>query len=402
MAVQWRAFMDLNLSPEEIRFRDELRSWLVANAPTDWDERREESLESRFNYLKRWQRKLYEGGWAGISWPTAYGGRGASLMQQVIFWQEMALAEAPPMANSLGLGLVGPTIIAFGTEEQKKRYLPKILSAEEIWCQGYSEPNAGSDLASLQTRAVRDGREYVVDGQKVWTSLAHTSDWMMLLARTDPDAPRHKGITYFLLDMHLPGVTVKPLRQITGDAEFNEVFFDGVRVHDSQVLGGVNNGWAVGMTTLMYERLALGFGLQVRLRIALESMIDMARRVEKHGRVVTRDPVMRQEIAQLWIDTEALKYTGARAITRLLKGELPGPEASTGKMGCVETHQKLQELAMEIEGPYSQLMKGSERAIDGGVWQYGFLRSRANSIEGGTTEIQKNIIGERVLGLPKG
>jgi alkylation response protein AidB-like acyl-CoA dehydrogenase len=228
------------------------------------------------------------------------------------------------------------------------------------------------------------------------------ADWMMLLARTDPEAPKHKGITYFLLDMHLPGVTVKPLKQITGDAEFNEVFFDNVRVHERQILGGLNNGWAVGLTTLMYERLALGFGLQMRLRIALESLIDMARRVEKTGRTVTKDPVMRQKIAQLWIDTEALKYTGSRAITRLLKGELPGPEASTGKMGWVETHQKLQELAMEIEGAYSQLMKGSERAIDGGVWQHGFLRSRANSIEGGTTEVQKNIIGERVLGLPKG
>jgi alkylation response protein AidB-like acyl-CoA dehydrogenase len=227
------------------------------------------------------------------------------------------------------------------------------------------------------------------------------ADWMMLLARTDPNVPKHKGITYFLLDMKSPGVTVKPLRQITGDAEFNEVFFDNVRVHESQVLGGVNNGWAVGLTTLMYERLALGFGLQVRLRIALESLIEMSRRVEKQGRVITQDPIMRQKLAQLWIDTECLKYTGARAITKLLKGELPGPEASTGKMGWVETHQKLQELAMEIQGPYSQLMRGSDWAVEGGLWQHTFLRSRANSIEGGTTEIQKNIIGERVLGLPK-
>jgi alkylation response protein AidB-like acyl-CoA dehydrogenase len=197
-------------------------------------------------------------------------------------------------------------------------------------------------------------------------------------------------------------VTVKPLRQITGDEEFNEVFLDNVRVHESQILGGVDNGWAVGLTTLMYERLALGFGLQVRLRIAVDGVIELARRMEKDGRVITRDPVMRQKLAQLWIDTESLKYTGARAVTRLLRGEMPGPEASTGKMGWVETHQRLQELAMEIEGPYSQLAKGSERSVDNGLWQYSFLRSRANSIEGGTTEIQKNIIGERVLGLPKG
>jgi alkylation response protein AidB-like acyl-CoA dehydrogenase len=345
---------------------------------------------------------MHEGGLIGATWPREYGGQGLTFVEEMILHEEMALQKAPPMLNILGVGMAGPTIIAYGTEEQKRRYPEKILTCEEIWCQGYSEPNAGSDLASLQTRAVKDGEYYVINGQKVWTSLAHMADWMMLLARTDPEAPRHKGITYFLLDMHLPGVTVKPLKQITGDAEFNEVFFDNVRVHESQILGGLNNGWAVGLTTLMYERLALGFGLQMRLRIALESLIEMGRRVEKTGRTVIKDPVMRQKLAQLWIETEALKYTGSRAITKLLRGELPGPEASTGKMGWVDTHQRLQELAMEIEGPYSQLMKGSERAIDGGVWQYGFLRSRANSIEGGTTEVQKNIIGERVLGLPKG
>jgi len=201
--------------------------------------------------------------------------------------------------------------------------------------------------------------------------------------------------------MKLPGVTVKPLRQITGEAEFNEVFFDNVRVHESEVLGGVNNGWAVGLTTLMYERLTLGFGLQMRLRIALDGLIDLARKMEKSGRALTKEPVMRQKLAQIWIETECLKYTGARAITKLLRGEMPGPEASTGKMAWVDTHQRLQELAMEIEGPYSQLWKGSEWAIEGGVWPQSFLRSRANSIEGGTTEIQKNIIAERLLGLPK-
>ncbi|OGK91659.1 MAG: hypothetical protein A2X51_13555, partial [Candidatus Rokubacteria bacterium GWC2_70_24] len=275
-------------------------------------------------------------------------------------------------------------------------------SCEEIWCQGYSEPNAGSDLAALQTRAVKDGDCWVVNGQKVWTSVAQLADWMMLLARTDPDAPRHKGITYFLLDMKLPGITIKPLKQITGDPEFNEVYLDNVRVHESQILGGLNNGWAVGMTTLMYERLALGFGLQVRLRIALDGLIELARRTRRNGSPATKDATIRQKLAQLWIDTEVFKYTGARAITKLLKGELPGPEASTGKMMWVEGHQRLQELAMEIQGPYSQLTRGSKWAIESGLWQYSFLRSLANSIEGGTTEIMKNIIGERVLGLPKG
>jgi len=396
--------VDFTLTPDQQAFRERVRTWLTANIPREWKSlgSTEVPRPEAFEFLRGWQGKLFEGGFIGVTWPKAYGGQGLTFVEEMILHEEMALQKAPPMLNVLGVGMAGPTIIAYGTEEQKKRYPAKILSCEEIWCQGYSEPNSGSDLASLQTRAVKDGDHYVINGQKVWTSLAHMSDWMMLLARTDPTAPRHKGITYFLLDMHAPGVTVKPLKQLTGDAEFNEVFFDNVRVHERQVLGEVDNGWAVGLTTLMYERLALGFGLQVRLRIALESLIDMARRVEKTGRAVTTDPVMRQKLAQLWIDTEALKYTGARAITRLLKGELPGPEASAGKMGWVETHQKLQELAMEIEGPYAQLTKGSERAIDGGVWQYGFLRSRANSIEGGTTEIQKNIIGERVLGLPKG
>ena len=396
--------MDFTLTPEQEAFRERVRAWLATNIPEDWTRLglSEVPRPEAYAFLRKWQARLFDAGFIGVTWPKEYGGQGLTFLEEMILQQEMALAKAPPILNILGVGMAGPTIIAYGTEEQKKRYPAKILSSEEIWCQGYSEPNAGSDLASLQTRAVKDGDHWVVNGQKVWTSLAHIADWMMLLARTDPDAPRHKGITYFLLDMKTPGVTVKPLKQMTGDAEFNEVFFDNVRVPESRVLGGVNNGWAVGLTTLMYERLALGFGLQVRLRISADQLIDMARRMEKNGRALTKDPVMRQKLAQLWIDTESLKYTGARAVTKLLKGELPGPEASTGKMMWVETHQRLQELAMEIQGPYSQLTRGGAAAVDGGVWQYSFLRSRANSIEGGTTEIQKNIIGERVLGLPKG
>jgi alkylation response protein AidB-like acyl-CoA dehydrogenase len=398
--------MDFTLTPEQEAFRDQVRSWLKDNIPAEWAEQIAVTADlprpEAYELLRRWQRKMHDAGFIGVTWPKEYGGRGLTFLEEMILHQELALAKAPPVLNILGVGMAGPTIIAYGTEAQKQRYPAKILSCEEIWCQGYSEPNAGSDLAALQTRAVKDGDHYVINGQKVWTSLAHVADWMMLLARTNPDAPKHKGITYFLLDMHLPGVTVKPLRQITGDAEFNEVFFDNVRVPQSQVLGGVDNGWAVGLTTLMYERLALGFGLQVRLRIALDGLIEMARRVEKNGVAITKDAIMRQKIAQLWIDTECLKYTGARAVTKLLKGELPGPEASTGKMGWVENNQRLQELAMEIQGPYSQLARGSEWAVEGGLWQHTFLRSRANSIEGGTTEIQRNIIGERVLGLPKG
>jgi alkylation response protein AidB-like acyl-CoA dehydrogenase len=396
--------VDFTLTAEQEALRRRVRAWLTANIPDDWKKfgLSEVPRPEAYEFLRKWQKTLYDAGFIGLTWPKEYGGQSLTFMEEMIVQEEIALQKAPPMLNILGVGMAGPTIIAYGTEEQKKRYPAKILSCEEIWCQGYSEPNSGSDLASLQTRAVKEGEYWVINGQKVWTSLAHIADWMMLLARTDPDAPKHKGITYFLLDMKSPGVTVKPLKQITGDAEFNEVFFDNVRVHERQVLGGVNNGWAVGLTTLMYERLALGFGLQVRLRITLESLIDMARRMEKHGRGITKDPVMRQKLAALWIDTEALKYTGARAVTKLLRGELPGPEASAGKMSWVDTHQRLQEVAMEIQGPYAMLARGGDLAVDSGVWQYSFLRSRANSIEGGTTEIQKNIIGERVLGLPKG
>jgi alkylation response protein AidB-like acyl-CoA dehydrogenase len=399
--------MDLTLTPEQQSFREEVRSWLVQHIPQDWRARVGASSSDvpraeAYDFLKEWQRALHRAGFIGLTWPKDYGGRGLTFLEEVILQEEMALAKAPPVLNILGIGMAGPTIIAYGTEEQKRRYPARILSCDEVWCQGYSEPNAGSDLAGLQTRAVRDGGDYLINGQKVWTTLAHVADFMMLLARTDQDAPRHQGITYFLLDMRSPGITVKPLRQLTGEAEFNEVFFDNVRVPESQVLGGVNQGWTVGLTTLMYERLALGFGLRVRLRIALDGLIELARRTDKNGNGITKDPLVRQKIAQLWIDTECLKHTGARAITRLLRGEMPGPEASSGKMGWVETHQRLQELAMEIQGPYSQLTKGTPWAIESGLWQYSFLRSRANSIEGGTTEIQKNIIGERLLGLPKG
>jgi alkylation response protein AidB-like acyl-CoA dehydrogenase len=398
--------MDFTLTPEQEGFRDEVRSWLRTNLPEGWVDRVHAGSDvpraEAYEFLRTWQRRMHEGGLVGITWPKDYGGRGLSFMEELILQEEMAIAKAPPVLNILAIGMAGPTIIAYGTEEQKRRYPPKMLSCEEIWCQGYSEPNAGSDLASLQTRAVKDGEHWVVNGQKVWTSLAHLAEWMMLLARTDPEAPKHKGLSYFLLDMKSPGVVVKPLRQLTGDAEFNEVYFDNVRVHESQILGGVNNGWQVGLTTLMYERLALGFGLQVRLRIALDALIALARKRWRNGRPATSDPVLRQKLAQLWIETEVFKYTGARAITRLLRGERPGPEASTGKMMWVDGHQRLQELAMEILGPYGQLTRGSRWAVENGLWQYSFLRSRANSIEGGTTEIQKNIIGERVLGLPKG
>ena len=248
---------------------------------------------------------------------------------------------------------------------------------------------------------MKDGDHYVVNGQKVWTSLAQIADWMMLLARTDPSVAKHKGLTYFLVDMHSPGITVRPLRQLTGDAEFNEVFLENVRVPAENILGGEGQGWQVGITTLMYERLALGFGLQARFEIATGAVLDLARRMSRGGGPAAKDPVLRQRLAQLVIDNAVFKYTAKRAITKLLRGEMPGAEASAGKIWWCDKHQGLQDLAQELLGSYSQLGRGSPWAVDRGNWQYTFLRSRANSIEGGTTEIQRNILAERVLGLPK-
>jgi alkylation response protein AidB-like acyl-CoA dehydrogenase len=395
--------MDFGLTPEQEAFRGEVRAWLRANLPPDWAARPTADVPraEMYDFGRRWQRSLYEAGLLGITWPKEYGGRGLTWMEELILHEELTLAKAPPPLNILGLGMAGPTIIAYGTDAQKRRYLQKILTAEEIWCQGYSEPNAGSDLAALQTRAVREGDCYVINGQKVWTSLAHIADWMMLLARTDPAAPKHKGLTYFLLDVHAPGVTVRPLRQLTGDAEFNEVFFENVRVPAESILGELDHGWEVGLTTLMYERLALGFGLQARFQMALEATLGLARRSTRNGGPAARDPVLRQQLAQLVIDNAVFKYTAARAITRLLRGERPGPEASVGKIWWCERHQALQDVAQTLLGPYAQIGRGSPWAVDQGVWQYTFLRSRANSIEGGTTEIQRNILAERVLGLPK-
>jgi alkylation response protein AidB-like acyl-CoA dehydrogenase len=393
--------MDLNLSPEEIQFRDELRRWLAVNAPKDWDERREESMESRFEYLKRWQRKLYEGGWAGISWPKEFGGRGASLMEQVIFWQEMAQAQAPPLANVLGLGIIGPTIIAFGTEAQKKRFLAKILSAEEIWCQGFSEPDAGSDLANVRCEAKLDGDHYIVNGQKVWNSYGWAADWCELVVRTDPDVPKHKGLTVLLVDMKSPGVEVRPLRQMTGETEFNELLFHDLRVPVANVVGKVNEGWGVAMGTLMHERGTFGAGLQITYRRNMERLIELAKTTRRNGRPAAEDPVIRQKLAQCYAEIEIMRCNQMRAFSRISSTGVPGPEGSIQKIFWSELNQRFQQITQELLGPYGQLEAGDDRAIDNGTWAYGYLRSRGNTIEAGTSEIQRNIIGHFVLGLPK-
>ncbi|PYM04904.1 MAG: acyl-CoA dehydrogenase [Candidatus Rokuibacteriota bacterium] len=395
--------MDFTLSPSEEAFRAELRAWLALHAPGDWAKlrRRFGSREEQIEFLKDWQRRLYAAGYVGLDWPKAYGGRGASVMEQAIFYEEMARARAPELPNAIGLDMAGPALMRHGTEAQKQTHLPRILSAEHIFCQGFSEPNAGSDLAALQTRAVRDNGNFVVNGQKVWTSYAHYANWCILLARTDPEAPKHRGLTFLLVGMDSPGVTVRPLRQASGDAEFNELFFDGVCVPPENVVGRVNGGWEVAITTLMFERGPRTLSRQLILREGIDAAIELARTVERDGITAARDPVMRQRLAQLCIDAQALRCSTLRVLTRLLRGEPPGPEGSASKLFFSETWQRLLECVLEIEGPYATLWEGSEYAIDDGYWQVRFLRSRGDTIAAGTSEIQRNILAERVLGLPK-
>ena len=389
--------MDLRFSPEDEQYRLKLRTWLEANLPTETPP---SDQDADFAFRRNWQRKLYDGGWVGINWPTEYGGQGATLIQQAIYAQEMTRARAPQPANGLGIGIVGPTLMEHGTEAQKQRYIPKILNADEIWCQGFSEPNSGSDLASLQTKAVLDGDDFVVNGQKIWTSLGQYADWCILLVRTDTDAPKHRGISYLLVDMHSPGVTVRPLKQITGNAEFNETFFDNVRVPKQNLIGGLNEGWRIAMTTLTYERGISSLATQVRIKQQLDAMIRYAGKTRRNGGTLSADPVLRQGLAQAHIRVEIMLLNLYRGITSRLRGQPPGPEASLDKLYWSELDKWMQELGMSLQGPYSQLMEGSQQAVAGN-WQYNFLRSRAGTIYSGTSEIQKNIIGERVLGLPK-
>jgi alkylation response protein AidB-like acyl-CoA dehydrogenase len=393
--------MDLNLTAEERQFRDELRAWLADNVPRDWNQWREKPLEESFPYLRAWQRKLYESGWAAVSWPREYGGRSATLMQQAIFWEEMARVEAPPMANSLGLGLIGPTIIAYGTEAQKQRFVPKILSAEEIWCQGFSEPNAGSDLANLQTEALLNNGHYVVNGQKVWTSYGWVGDWCELVVRTDATAAKHKGLTVLLVDMKSPGVEVRPLRQMTGESEFNELFFRDVRVPLENVLGKVNDGWNVAVSTLMHERGSYGARLHLIFKRNINRLMELAHTVQRNGKPAAQDPLVRQRLAQLYGEVEIMRLNQLRAFSRITASGIPGPEGSIQKLFWSELNQRVQQFAQELLGPYGQLESGDSRAIDKGIWSYGYLRTRGNTIEAGTSEVQRNIIGHFVLGLPR-
>ena len=377
--------MDLTFSPAETEFRDELRGWLADNNPGEAPTGDE---DAHYAFRRDWQRTLYDNGWAAVHWPAEYGGRDATLTQSAIYFEEMGRAKAPLAANVLGLLLAGPTIMTWGTDEQKDRYLTPILSAEEIWCQGFSEPDAGSDLAAVKTMAVRDGDEWVVTGQKVWTSGAQYSKWCMLVARTDRDAAKHKGLSYFLMDMEQAEVEMRPLVQITGEAEFNELFIEEARIPHANLLGGEGNGWNVALTTLMNERSGLGFFLQVRLRGLLDDLVRIA---VENGSI--DDPVIADRLGDMHMRTEILRLTAYRGLSTIEKYGQPGPEGSLVKWMWSETNQLMVQLAVDVIGP--------DALTYGNPWAFELLRARGNTIEGGTTEILKNIIAERVLGLPR-
>jgi alkylation response protein AidB-like acyl-CoA dehydrogenase len=369
--------VDLRDSAEESAFRAELRAWLQTNRPQD---------------PRSWSRALHEAGYAGITWPVPFGGGGRAPSFQAILLEELARAEAPSHLNTIGLGMAGPTIMVHGSEEQKQRYLEPILAADEIWCQGFSEPGAGSDLAAVRTSARLDGNRFVVDGQKVWSSYAHVADLCILLARSDPGSTRHEGLTYLLVDMHAPGVEVRPLRQLTGDAEFNEIFFTAVEVPVENALGQVGGGWQVAMTTLLHERGTLGIALQARLEIAVRRLVELTR-----DRGAT--PVQRDAIAREWIQLQALRFTNHRALTALVQHGQPGPEGSIAKLVWSEANQRVTKLALDLLAGDAAL--AGANAPYAGWWQHEQLRSRGNTIEAGTSEILRSIVAERVLGLPR-
>jgi len=398
--------MDFNYSPKQEAFRKEVRDWLAENMkelPQWWNKRDivgpEIDSDEYHQFSLWWHRKLYEAGFVGIAWPKEYGGRGATLMEEVVFNEEIAKHRAPGPTNGHALGWCGPAILGSGTEEQKQRFVPKMLSGEEFWCTLYSEPEAGSDMANAQTRAVEDGDDFVVNGQKVWTSGGHRSDWAVLLARTDPDAPKHRGLSYMLVNMHSPGITLRPLVQITGHADFNETFLDDVRIPKHQILGEKNKGWYVAMAALEFER--SGLGASVMRENAIKDLTVIAKEMKHNGKPLSKDPVVRQKLAQFHIEANVLKYMGLRTLTRQLRGESPGNEAVAAHVLGVDHGQRMQDFAMQLQGPYSQFMRGAKYAIDHGRWQYSFLLSRGMSIATGTSEIQRNVIAQRGLGLPR-
>jgi alkylation response protein AidB-like acyl-CoA dehydrogenase len=397
--------MQLKDNAEEAAFRKEVQEFIEKEAPQREPGARgatqTEAFIAGWQRNQEWFKKLAERGWIAPAWPKEYGGAGMTVMQQFIFNEEMAMHRAPrPIHLTIGLGMAGPTIIVHGTEEQRKKWLPGILRGDEIWSQGYSEPEAGSDLASLRTRAVKDGDDYVVNGQKIWTSIAHISKWMILLARTDPDAPKHKGITYFIVDMKSPGIEVRPLTNLAGTQEFNEVFFEDVRVPKENVIGEENRGWYAAVTTLDFERSSIGSAIGAMQNV--EELIEYAREhTGDHTSTLRVNSQVRIELADRMIEAQVGRMLSYRVASLQNRGLIPNYEASSLKVYSAEMKQRIARTAIKILGLYGQLERGSERAPHKGRFCYEYLRSIGNTIEAGTSEIQRNIVATRGLGLPR-
>src|SRR2546425_2435026 len=393
--------MDLRYSPDDLAFRDATRRWFEANVPT---------MELKtLGERREWHRTLFAGGYVGMGWPREYGGQDARALRQAIVADEMARVNAPPTINGLGIGIVGPTIIHPGTEAQKQRYLKKILTADELWCQLYSEPNAGSDLASLRTSAVDTGDHFEVTGQKIWTSGGMIADRGLLLARTDPAVAKHKGISCFLLNMRQPGVEVRPLKQITGSAHFSEVFMTHARVEKSDLIGRLGQGWEIAQTTLSYERGGNSLARVTRYASAVNQLVKAARELSRGGRPLIDDPLVRTKMGRIYAELEVQRYAALRVLSALQKGEAPGPASSITKLSYSEFEKRMHELAQEILGPWGQVTAGAPHHLSGAgpaprdprTWAPAFLSSRAGALYARSSAIQKNVIGERVLGLPK-
>jgi alkylation response protein AidB-like acyl-CoA dehydrogenase len=397
--------MDFSFTLEEEAFREEFTSWLNQNLPENWNPLQYTVFESQEEWgrlYRGFQNKLFRAGYAGLHYPPEFGGRGKTLIQELIVSETIASTclelKIPGVVTH---GMAAPLLFLCGREDQKKEFLPKIFDGTHIWCQGFSEPNAGSDVVNVGTRALKQNGTYIVNGQKVWTSFAHLADYGLLLVRTDSQGPKHKGLTYLLLDMKLPGVEVRPVRQITGEAEFNEIFLDDVRIPEAMRVGQEGDGWRIAISTLMFER-AMGDAVMAGAYLRnIRSLMDLARQMKRSGRPVLEDPVFRQQIGQAYIRVMAVKMHGYRSLCHLLRGNVPGPEGSIGKILWSETNQRLCETALQIQGPFSQLTKGSPWAVRDGMWQYLFLKSKGSTIAAGTTEVLRNVIGERILGLPK-
>ena len=385
--------MDFNDTPEQARFREEAATWLADNAPKDEAFRALTPLEQ----AKQWQKQKYDAGWACIGWAPEFGGRGASPIEDVIWRQEESQYDLPANFFLIGQGMIAPTLMAWASDEDKARYLPPLASGEEVWCQLFSEPAGGSDLAALRTRAERDGDEWVINGQKIWTSGAHFSDYGVIVVRTDPTVPKHKGLSYFYVDMKASGVEIKPIKQLTGDSDFNEVYFNDVRVSDQQRLGEVGQGWQVSLTTLMNERAAIGGGFgQMDVALAM----SVAQKVEIDGRPALEDASVRARLANWYVQESGLKYTGYRSLTALSRGALPGPENSIGKLVGAPKMQAMSSYLMDLLEA-SGAITDESLATEAGIIQHAYMGAPGLRIAGGTDEIMANIIAERVLGLPQ-